>query len=415
MSTEPHRPGVVVVGGGHAGLQVAETLRAEGYDGTVTVVVDDPHPPYQRPPLSKDCLGGEDAAPLPLRGPRFAEEHCIDLRTGVTATGIDRQRRTVHLDTHEEVPYAHLVLATGAANRRLTCPGAELDGVHGLRTLDDAQRLSAAMTAARRVVVIGAGFIGLEFATVARARGLEVTVLEFAPRPMGRAVSPVTGDWFAQAHLASGIDLRLGEGIERCEGAGRVEAVVSTTGDRYPADLVVVGIGVVPSTALAEQAGLETDNGIVVDASLRTSDPAVLAVGDCASFPSVHAGIRSRLESVQNATDQARHAAHTILGRTDDYADLPWFWSRQGPWKLQIAGLYRAGDDTVVRGDLTAGKFSVFCFRQDRLVAVESINRPADHMTARKLIHERVPLTPAQAADPALDLKTVAHAATSAA
>ncbi|MFE7629529.1 NAD(P)/FAD-dependent oxidoreductase [Kocuria sp. NPDC057446] len=415
MSAEHHEPGVVVVGGGHAGLQVAETLRAEGYEGTVTVVVDDPHPPYQRPPLSKDYLGGKDAAPLPLRGPRFAEEHRIDLRTGVTATGIDRQRRTVHLDTHEVVPYAHLVLATGAANRRLTCPGAELDGVHGLRTLDDAQRLSAAMTAARRVVVIGAGFIGLEFAAVAQARGLEVTVLEFAPRPMGRAVSPVTGDWFARAHLASGIDLRLGEGIERCEGTGRVEAVVSTTGDRCPADLVVAGIGVVPSTALAEQAGLEVDNGIVVDASLRTSDPAVLAVGDCASFPSVHAGIRSRLESVQNATDQARHAARTILGRTADYADLPWFWSRQGPWKLQIAGLHRPGDHTVVRGDPTAGKFSVFCFRQGHLVAVESINRPADHMTARKLIHGRVPLTPAQAADPALELQGIAHAATSAA
>ncbi|MFI7582290.1 NAD(P)/FAD-dependent oxidoreductase [Kocuria sp. M1N1S27] len=280
MSTEDHRPGVVVVGGGHAGLQVAETLRTEGYQGSVTVVVDDPHPPYQRPPLSKDYLGGKDAAPLPLRGPRFAEENRIRLRTGVTATGIDRQRRTVRLDTDEEVPYAHLVLATGATNRRLTCPGAELDGVHGLRTLADAQRLGAALVPARRIVVIGAGFIGLEFAAVARARGLEVTVLEFAPRPMGRAVSPVTGDWFARAHLASGIDLRLGEGIERCDGTGRVEAVVSTTGERYPADLVVVGIGVVANTALAEQAGLEVDNGIVVDASLRTSDPAVLAVGD---------------------------------------------------------------------------------------------------------------------------------------
>lgn len=411
MSAEHHVPGVVVVGGGHAGLQVAETLRSEGYEGSVTVVVDDPHPPYQRPPLSKDYLGGKDAAPLPLRGPQFAGEHRIHLRTGVTATGIDRQRHTVRLGTDEEVPYAHLVLATGAANRRLTCPGAELDGVHGLRTLTDAQRLSAAMTAARRVVVIGAGFIGLEFAAGARARGLEVTVLEFAPRPMGRAVSPVTGEWFARAHLESGIDLRLGEGIERCEGTGRVEAVVSTTGERYPADLVVVGIGVVPNTALAEEAGLEVDNGIVVDASLRTSDPAVLAVGDCASFPSVHAGIRSRLESVQNATDQARHAARTILGRSAGYADLPWFWSQQGPWKLQIAGLYRAGDETVVRGDPTAGKFSVYCFRDGALVAVESINRPADHMTARKLINGQVPLMPEQVADPSLDLKALSRSA----
>ncbi|OLT04717.1 pyridine nucleotide-disulfide oxidoreductase [Kocuria sp. CNJ-770] len=415
MNAEHSRPGVVVVGGGHAGMQAAESLRTEGYEGPVTVVVDDPHPPYQRPPLSKDYLGGQDAAPLPLRGPRFAEEHRIHLRTGVSATGIDRQRRTVHLDTGEEVPYTHLVLATGAANRRLTCLGAELDGVHGLRTLADAQRLNAELAAARRVVVVGAGFIGLEFAAGARARGLAVTVLEFAPRPMGRAVSPVTGDWFAQAHIASGVDLRLGEGIDRCEGTGRVEAVVSTTGDRYPADLVVVGIGVAPNTALAGDAGLEVDNGVVVDASLRTSDPAVLAVGDCASFPSVHAGVRSRLESVQNATDQARHAARTILGRSADYTDLPWFWSQQGPWKLQIAGLYRAGDHTVVRGDPTAGKFSVYCFRDGALVAVESVNRPADHMAARKLIDGRMPLTPAQAADPALDLRAVAHAATIAA
>lgn len=411
MSAEHHRPGVVVVGGGHAGLQVAETLRTEGYEGSVTVVVDDPHPPYQRPPLSKDYLGGQDAEPLPLRGPQFAEENRIRLRTGITATGIDRQRRTVRLDTDEEVPYAHLVLATGAANRRLTCPGVELDGVHGLRTLADAQRLGAALASARGVVVVGAGFIGLEFAAVARARGLEVTVLEFAPRPMGRAVSPVTGDWFARAHLESGVDLRLGEGIERCEGTGRVEAVVSTTGERYPADLVVVGIGVVANTALAEQAGLEVDNGIVVDASLRTSDPAVLAVGDCASFPSVHAGIRSRLESVQNATDQARHAAHTILGRTDDYNDLPWFWSQQGPWKLQIAGLHRAGDDTVVRGAPATGRFSVYCFRDGALVAVESINRPADHMTARRLINGQVPLTPGQVADPSTDLKALGRSA----
>lgn len=411
MSAEHNPPGGVVVGGGHAGLQVAETLRTEGYEGTVTVVVDDPHPPYQRPPLSKDYLGGKDAAPLPLRGPRFAEEQRIDLRTGVTVTGIDRQRHTVRLDTGEELPYSHLVLATGAANRRLTCPGAELDGVHGLRTLADAQRLGAALASARRVVVIGAGFIGLEFAAGARARGLEVTVLEFAPRPMGRAVSPVTGDWFAQAHFESGIDLRLGEGIERCEGGDRVEAVVSTTGGRYPADLVVVGIGVVPNTVLAERAGLEVDNGVVVDASLRTSDPDVFAIGDCASFPSVHAGIQSRLESVQNATDQARHAAHAILGRSADYADLPWFWSQQGPWKLQIAGLYRAGDDTVVRGDLAAGKFSVFCFRDGRLVAVESVNRPADHMTARKLISGQVSLTPEQVAEPSVDLKSLSRSA----
>lgn len=414
MSHEQER--VVVVGGGQAGLQVADTLRAEGYEGEITVLADEACRPYQRPPLSKDYLApGGTPEPLALRGPRFAEERRVELRTGVTATAVDRQRRTVRLDTGEEFSYTHLVLATGAANRRLTCPGADLEGVHGLRTLADADRLRAELATARRVAVVGAGFIGLEFAAAARARGIEVTVLEFAPRPMGRALSAVTGEWFAAAHTRAGVDLRLNEGIAGCEGDGRVEAVVSATGQRYPADLVVVGIGVVPNTGLAERAGLAVANGVVVDAALRTSDPAVLAVGDCANFPSAHLGAPVRLESVQNATDQARHAARTILGAEAGYTALPWFWSQQGPWRLQIAGLSAPGDTTVVRGDPDGGRFSVYCFRDGVLTAVESVNSPADHMTARKLIAGRVPLTPEQAADRAVDLKGLARSTTVAA
>lgn len=407
-----NEPGVVIIGGGQAGLQVADSLRAGGYTGPVTVVADETVQPYQRPPLSKDYLSaGADPAPLPLRGESFFAEQNITLLTGAVATGIDRERQTVQLAVGGYLPYTHLVLATGAANRKLNCDGARLAGVHGLRTLDDAQRLNAALGTAKRAVVIGAGFIGLEFAASARARGLEVTVLEFAPRPMGRALSPAMSDWFTMAHRNLGVRLRLGEGVAAIDGRhGAVAAVVSTSGERYDADLVVYGIGVAPNTVLAEAAGLEVDNGIVVDAALRTADPAILAVGDCASFPNAHTGTRTRLESVQNATDHGRHAARTITGDVTAYSEAPWFWSTQGPLRLQIAGISAPGDETVMRGTPDTGKFSVFCFRDGQLTAVESVNSPSDHMAARRLIASALPLTLRQAADPEFDVK--AHSKT---
>ena len=409
-----HAPaGTVIIGGGQAGLQVADSLRAGGYTAPVTVVADEAGAPYQRPPLSKDYLvPGQDAAPLPLRGPTFLAEHDITLRAGTPATAIDRAGRTVALADGTTVPYEHLVLATGARNRTLSCPGAELPGIQGLKTLHDAEALHRALPGARNVVVIGAGFIGLEFAAAARAHGAHVTVLEFAPRPMGRALTPLMGDWFADFHAAQGVGLRLGEGIASfAAGAdGRVAAAVSTTDTSYPADLVVVGIGVVPNDALAADAGLETGNGVVVDGALRTSDPSILAVGDCANFPNSHAGARTRLESVQNATDQARHAAATILGTVADYAALPWFWSTQGSTRLQIAGLSAPGDAMTVLGDPADGRFSVLCHRQGRLVAVESVNSPADHMAARKLLAAGAGPGPDEASAPGFSLKAYAKA-----
>lgn len=404
-------PGTVIIGGGQAGLQVADSLRAGGYTAPVTIIADEHGTPYQRPPLSKDfLLPGKEAAPLPLRGPDFLATHDITLRAGTPATVIDRGARTVALADGTTVPFEHLVLATGARNRSLSCPGAGLPGIHGLKTLHDAEALHLALSAARDVVVIGAGFIGLEFAAAARAHGARVTVLEFAPRPMGRALTPLMGDYFAAHHAEQGVDLRLGEGIESfTAGAdGSVAAAVSTTGTSYRADLVVVGIGVVPNDSLAAEAGLATENGIVVDGGLRTSDPAILAVGDCANFPNTHAGTRTRLESVQNATDQGRHAAATILGTVADYTELPWFWSTQGPVRLQIAGLSAPGDQTTVLGDPAAGKFSVLCHRDGRLVAAESVNSPADHIAARKLIAAGVGPAPEEAAAPGFSLK--AHA-----
>ncbi|MDR7159763.1 FAD-dependent oxidoreductase [Arthrobacter sp. BE255] len=401
---------VVIIGGGQAGLQVADTLRTEGYDGKIDVIAEEPGLPYQRPPLSKDYLAPDkEAAPLPLRGPTFFTDKNITLHEGVQAIAINRAERKVKT-TEDSLGYDHLIFATGARNRMLNCPGASLPGIHGLKTLTDAEALHVALPPARNIVIIGAGFIGLEFAAAALAHGCNVTVLEFAPRPMGRALTPVMSEWFADALRSQGVNLRLSEGIDRFEpgAGGRVGAAISTTGASYPADLVLVGIGVQPNDTLAAEAGLETSNGIVVDETLRTADPAVLAIGDCASFPSAHAQGRLRLESVQNATDQARHAARTILGAESPYTDLPWFWSTQGPYKLQMAGLARPDDDMLILGDQGAAKFSVLCFRDGILAAVESVNSAADHMAARKLLAAGTAITRTQAESEGFTLKAAA-------
>lgn len=404
---QPSSASVLVIGAGQAGIQVADSLRAEGFTGAVAILNDEAHAPYQRPPLSKDYLGAS-AEPLPLRGPGHYEAQGITLHAG-SAVSLDTAARSVALSDGSRLDYTHLVLATGAANRALPCPGADLPGVHALRTLDDAMRLQDALAAARKVLVIGAGFIGLEFAAGARARGLEVTVLEFAPRPMGRALSATASDWFTRRHLQDGIDLRLNEGVAAIHRDGAALSVQSTTGARYAADLVLYGVGVEPRTELAREAGLEVANGIVVDAALRTSAPGVWAVGDCASFPHHGSGARLRLESVQNATDQGRHAARSILGDESAYAQTPWFWSTQGSVKLQIAGLGEPGDEQVPFGDPEAGKFSIALLRNGELAAVESVNSPADHIAARKLVGRGLVLATEDISAPGFSLKTLAR------
>ncbi|TWH18702.1 NAD(P)/FAD-dependent oxidoreductase [Prauserella rugosa] len=416
---------VVVIGAGHAGAATAEALRAMGHTGPLTLVGDEPAPPYQRPPLSKEHLGPADAEPLPLRGPQFFADQQIELCTGVTATMIDRTGRRVHLSDGRALPYDHLVLACGAANRSLPVPGCDLGGVHSLRTLADAEAVRAAMAGCDSALVVGAGFIGLEFAAAARKRGIPVTVVEAAERPLARALSAEMAEHIAEAHRSTGVDLRLGTGVaafldsngkgkgsDNSTGTGRVRGAIGTDGAEYTADLVLVGIGVVPRDELAAQAGLAVDNGIVVDEHLRTSDPDIYAIGDCASFPHAFTGARTRLESVQNATDQARHVAAAILGREDPggYRELPWFWSHQGQLKLQIAGLRLPGDRAFVLGDRAEGRFSVCCYRGERLVAVESLNRPADHMAARKLLAQGRSPAPEQLADPDFSLKGFARA-----
>ena len=400
---------VVVVGAGQAGFQAAASLREAGYAGAITLVGDEPGLPYQRPPLSKAYLAGKtDATGLALRAAGFFAEHRIAHRQETRATGIDRARRELHVSDAHSLPYDHLVLATGSRNRPLLVPGADLRNVLQLRSLDDADRIQASLGAATDIAIIGAGFIGLEFAAVCAARGLRVTVVEAADRPMARAVSAETGGFFREAHERAGVRFMFGAGVTAIEGVdGAALGIHLADGTCLPADLVLIGIGVLPNQELAEAAGLTVGDGIHVDAFLATDDPAISAIGDCARFPSrFAAGATVRIESVQNAVDQGRCVAGRIAGRAAAYDAVPWFWSDQGPHKLQIAGLSAADDTSVVRR--SAAGLSVFRYRAGSLSSVESIDRPGDHMVARRILAQGLALTPDQAGDPDYDLKALA-------
>ena len=401
---------VVIVGSGQAGLQVAVSLRQEGFDGRVVLVGDEPGLPYQRPPLSKAYMTGDaDEARLRLRPQAFFTDHTVELLAPERVTAIHRAGRSVALASGRHLAYDHLVLALGARHRPLPVPGADLDGVRYLRTLPHARALRERLADARHVVIVGAGFIGLEFAAVAAAKGVGVVVLEASGRVMGRSVSTVMSEFFTGQHRRQGSVVELGASVARLIGeGGRVVAAETTAGRGVPADLVLVGIGVVPDVELAEAAGLAVSNGIVVDESLGTGDPAISAVGDCAAFPTRFAVGPVRLESVQNAVDHGRCVAARLAGRPFGYDSVPWFWSDQGKLKLQIAGITTGHETTVVRGDPDAGRFSVFCFHRDRLLGVESVNRPGDHMAARRLLVGEAGLTPEQAADESFDLKKLA-------
>ncbi len=397
---------IVVVGAGQAGYQVAASLRQEGFDGAITLVGDEPGVPYQRPPLSKAYLLGKvGVAALRFRPPAYFDEHRIT-RIQASVARIDREHRSVVLSNHDTLPYDHLVLATGARNRVPAVPGIELDGVFGLRSLADADGLSERLAQAKHVVVIGAGFIGLEFAAVAAVRGMSVNVLELGSRPMARAVSTTMSQVFDQAHASWGVRIHYGQSLSAIQSVdGKVTGVQLTNGDLFPADLVVYGIGVLPNAELARDAGLAVHNGITVDDQLLSSDPAVSAIGDVASFPNPWLPQPIRLESVQNAVDQAKAVAARLVGKPSSYAALPWFWTDQGELKLQIAGLSEGHDATVVLGSPEQRQLSVLCFKSGRLVAVESCNRPADHMASRKLIARRTPLSAEQASTHGFDLK----------
>lgn len=396
---------VVIVGSGHAGFQTAASLRQEGFDGAVALVHNERGLPYQRPPLSKAYLLGKVGPEhLFFRPEKFFVDHRIQLVQG-TAQAIDRANQRLVLRNGCTLSYDHLVLAVGAHNRCLSVRGAELRGVLGLRTLADADALRTRLSTSRDVVIVGAGFIGLEFAVVARALGATVHVLELAGRAMARAVSVEMSETFAKAHRDRGSSLHFGQGLDRIKGfLGRVRAVETTAGRRLPADLVVYGVGILPNVQLATDAGLDVEDGISVDAFLSTSDPRISAIGDCASFPDVHTSRRVRLESVQNATDHARAVAVRLVGKPAPYKAVPWFWTEQGCLKLQMAGLAIGHDREILIGNRDHRSFSVLCFRRDQLVAVESLNKPTDHMVARRQL-AKATLLPGEAEVAGFDLR----------
>jgi 3-phenylpropionate/trans-cinnamate dioxygenase ferredoxin reductase subunit len=404
---------VVIVGAGQAGSQTATSLREEGFAGRIILIGDEPHLPYQRPPLSKGHITGNSSRDRLWLHPRsFYEQHEVEVRLSERVTTIDRAAGTVLLDSGVPLGYDHLVIATGARNRSLPLQGAALDGVVGLRTLTEADDIRCRLADVSNVVVVGGGFIGLEVASTAVKLKIPTVVIELADRLMGRVLSPRMGDYLLDAHRSRGLHVELGVNVADFSGRdGRVTTVTTSDGREFPADLVLVGVGAVPNTELAEAAGLPTDNGILVDEFLTTADPRISAVGDCAACPNPYAqGRIVRLESVHNATAQPRCLAARIAGTPEPYHSVPWFWSDQADLKLQIAGLTTGSDESVVRGSPADGKFSVFCFDDGTLRAVESLNRPGDHMASRKLLSAGGTLTPEQAADTAFDLK--AHIAT---
>jgi len=403
--------GAVIVGTGQAGFQTAASLRAEGYAEPITLIGGEPQIPYQRPPLSKGfALGQQDFESIELRPEKFYQDHRINLIAGKRVTQIDRATRHVKLESGEELRYEKLVLAVGSRNRKLTVKGAELDGIVYLRSLEEAVVIRDRLKNANAVVVIGGGFIGLELAAVARTMGKAVTVVEALPRLMSRAVAPMISEFFRELHTSKGITVICGATIVAIEGPdGNVRSIALSDGSRWPADLIIAGVGVLPNVELAQGAGLPVANGIAIDEFLQTDDENIFAIGDCAEFPCAFAGTRIRLESVQNAADQAQHVAATIAGRRSAYKALPWFWTDQFNVKLQMAGISNGHDRTVMRGNAEFGKFSLFYFKGERLVGIDSLNRPLDHMMGRKLMSAHVPLTPGQAADESFDLKHLAH------
>jgi 3-phenylpropionate/trans-cinnamate dioxygenase ferredoxin reductase subunit len=400
--------GVVIAGAGQAGFQAAMSLRTEGYEGPVTLIGLETHLPYQRPPLSKGFMAGkQNIEGTALRPEAFYKDHLVDLMLGEAIAGIDRTGRRVKLASGGEVPFDTLILAVGARNRMLPVPGADLDGVCYLRTREEAVEIKQRIEGASEIVVIGGGFIGLELAAAARAHGKSVTVLEAQTRLMARVVAPVLSEFYRKVHTDQDVTVVLEAAVTEIKGSKKVREVVLADGTAYPANLVLVGIGVLPNTELVSALGIPVANGVAVNDLLQTPDERIYAIGDCADHPNRFAGGRVRLESVQNAVDQARCVAAAIAGKPAPYQALPWFWTDQFDIKLQMAGLSAGCDHAVVRGTLESRKFSVFYFKEGRLAAVDSVNRPADHMIARKLIANRGSLTPDQAADLNFDLKSI--------
>ncbi|TMV06837.1 NAD(P)/FAD-dependent oxidoreductase [Ruegeria sediminis] len=400
---------IVVIGAGQAGSSLVARLRKDGFEGDITLIGAEPVPPYQRPPLSKAYLLGEmEVERLYLRPESFYADQNITLRLGERVTAIDPAARTVALGD-EVISYDQLALTTGSDPRRLPAAiGGDLAGVHVVRDLADVDAMAPGVAQGARALIVGGGYIGLEAAAVCAKRGVKVTLVEMADRILQRVAAPETSDYFRALHASHGVDIREGVGLDRLTGAGgKVTGAVLGDGTGLDVDFVVVGVGITPSTRLAEMAGLEIENGIRTDAQGRTSDPAIWAAGDCASFP--YRGRRIRLESVPNAIDQAELVAQNMLGAGKDYVAQPWFWSDQYDVKLQIAGL-NAGYDRVVTRRGEGQTISFWYYRGDELLAVDAMNDPRAYMVGKRLIEAGKTADPVLVADPDADLKPLLKA-----
>ena len=404
---------IIIIGAGQAGGETAQRLRQGGFDGEITLLGEEPAAPYQRPPLSKAYLKGElDIDRLMLRPASVYAEERVALLTKTRAVWIDRANRKVRVEGGRELPYDALVLATGAKPRKLPLVGADLDGVFLFRTATDVDRVREKFVSGANLIVIGAGYIGLEVAAVARQLGLNVTVVETAVRPLARVTSPEVAGFFLDEHTRQGVRFVLGGQPALIKGSDRLTGVALTDGAELPADLVIAGIGVTPDVALAEQCGLTVSNGIVTDRHCRTSDPSIFAIGDCAARPMVHyEGRIARLESVHNAVEGAKIVAATLTGGKEHTEEAPWFWSDQYDLKLQIAGLFHGYDRIAFRGVMADRAFAAFYYKGDKLIAVDAVNRPAEYLGAKMLIQTNRTLPPSVIEDMSRPMKELVASA----
>ncbi|WP_020400711.1 NAD(P)/FAD-dependent oxidoreductase [Kordiimonas gwangyangensis] len=401
---------LVIIGGGHAAAQIATSLRMKKFEGEVTLISDEPVVPYQRPPLSKMYLSGEITAErLPILREQAYEAAGINLKLGVRATAIDRDGKTVTLADGEVIGYDKLILALGGRARRLDCKGANLAGIHYVRTMTDTDAMRGEFTSARHVLIVGGGYIGLEVAAVARKAGKHVTVIEAADRILARVVAPEVSEFYTHLHSEEGVNILTGEMVAEIEGTDRASAVITASGKRFEADMIVAGIGLIPNAELAIAAGLgATEAGISVNEHCQTTAPDIYAVGDVSWFKHTFYGREMRLESVQNAVDQAKVAVEHMMGEDAHYDSLPWFWSDQYGLKLQIAGLSTGYDTLVVRGDPLDRSVAFFYMKDGAIIAADCVGRIAEFMNAKKLIAARIKVPAAMLADDSRPFKEIA-------
>ena len=397
---------VIVAGAGHAAGQLVASLKQKKYPGRITLIGDEPWYPYQRPPLSKKFLAGElPAERLYFKPASFYDDPNIEVLLGTRVLAVDRAGKAVEIENGDRLEYGTLVLATGSRVRRLPLAGSELAGVHYLRGIDDVNGLRPDLDGSRRVVIIGAGYIGLEVAAVARSLGNAVTVVEMEERVMSRVVSPQVSTFYQDVHREHGVTIMLAAGVQRIVGEERVSGIELADGRILEADSVVIGIGILPNVELAADAGLEVDDGVLVDDRCRTGDTAIFAIGDCTRHPNAILGRNLRLESVHNALEQAKTAAANICGEDVIYAQVPWFWSDQFDLKLQIAGLSQGYDQVVIRGEPASRSFSCLYLKDGVLIAVDAVNKPKDFMQSKALISIHARIEPALLADGDVELK----------